>query len=112
MGTGNLLGVNVRIASGGGQRRSPFDHVQSPAQGGVVLDESRPFRQQMPDLWLLDLTATLRLNGRNRSQVIALQLKNALAAKDSRVDYNYREARAEVVRECYPLPVLRYTLEW
>ena len=42
----------------------------------------------------------------------ALQLKNALGAKDTALDYNLQQRAVEQIREGYPLPVLSYTLEF
>ncbi|MEM9663966.1 MAG: TonB-dependent receptor [Bacteroidota bacterium] len=108
----NLLGLNLRVAAVGGERRSPVDTQASRAQEEVIYDETRAFAARMPAIWLLDFTATYRINGLRRSHVVALQLKNALAAKDTALEYNLRLDAVEEVREGYPLPVLSYTLEF
>ncbi len=112
IGRSNLLGLNLRLAALGGERRSPVDGAASARREEVVYDEARAFSKRMPAIWLLDLTATYRINGRRLSHVVALQLKNALAAKDTALDYNLRLDAVEEVREGYPLPVLSYTLEF
>ncbi|NNF56740.1 MAG: TonB-dependent receptor, partial [Rhodothermaceae bacterium] len=88
VGTRNLLGVNVRLAALGGERRSPVNEAASALQEDVVYDEIRAFAERASAFWVLDVTLTYRLNGRRVSQVWALQLKNALAAKDTVLDYN------------------------
>ena len=65
-----------------------------------------------PGVWVVDLTATYRLNGRRVSQVWALQLKNALGATDSALDYSFLRDAVVDVDEGFPLPVLSYTVEW
>ena len=60
----------------------------------------------------MDLTATWRLNGRRRSHVFALQVKNALAAQDVSYDYDFSRRQVVEVREGYPLPILSYKLEF
>lgn len=112
VGRQNLFSANVRLAVLGGERRSPVDEVASVLRQEVVYDEARAFADQNPALWLLDLTLTYRINGRRLSQVIALQLKNALAAKDTSLDYNLALDRVETIQDGYPLPVLSYTLEF
>ncbi|PAP76434.1 carboxypeptidase-like regulatory domain-containing protein [Rubrivirga marina] len=108
----DLLGLNLRLAALGGERRSPVDEAASAVREEVVYDEARAFSERMPAIWLVDLTATYRFNGRRVSQVVALQLKNALAARDTAHDYNLRLDRVEEIREGYPLPLLSYTLEF
>ena len=108
----DLLGLNLRLAALGGERRSPIDEAASAAREEVVTDDTRAFSERMPAIWLVDVTATYRINGRRVSQVVALQLKNALAARDTAYDYNLRLGRVEEIREGYPLPLLSYTLEF
>lgn len=108
----NLLGVNVRLAALGGERISPVDAAASRQREEVVFDESRAFEERLPATWLADLTLTYRVNGPRASHVWALQLKNALGAKDTALDYNLQQRAVEQIREGYPLPVLSYTLEF
>ncbi|GAB5535398.1 MAG: carboxypeptidase-like regulatory domain-containing protein [Rubricoccaceae bacterium] len=110
--SGNLFGANIRLAALGGERRSPVDDAASRQLEDVILDESQPFMERNPAIWLADLTLTYRRNGTRVAQVWALQLKNALAAKDTSFDYNYQRNRVEEIREGYPLPVLTYKLEF
>lgn len=55
---------------------------------------------------------TYRRNHARRSAVWALQVKNALGARDVVRDYSFATRRVEEVREGFPLPVLSYTLEF
>ncbi len=107
-----ILGLNGRIAAMGGKRRSPVDETTSLERQEVVLDEARAFEDREPGLFLLDLTATYRLNRRRLSHVWALQVKNTLAAREVSLDYNYRTRMVEEVRDGYPLPVLSYKIEF
>ena len=77
-----------------------------------MYDETRAFEDRAPGVWVVDLTATYRLNGRRVSQVWALQLKNALGATDSALDYSFLRDAVVDVDEGFPLPVLSYTVEW
>jgi len=56
--------------------------------------------------------ARVEATSSSAEHVVALQLKNALAAKDTRLDYNLRLGAVEAVREGYPLPVLSYKVEF
>ncbi len=110
--TRNLLGVNVRVAALGSERRSPVDEAASALRQEVIYDETRAFAERWPSVWLVDLTLTYRRNGQRLSSVWALQLKNALAAKDTSFDYNYALQRVERIEDGFPLPVLSYKLEF
>ena len=112
VGRHNLLSTNVRIAALGGERRSPVDAAASALREEVVYDDTRAFAERAPALWLVDVTLSYRVNGRRVSQVWSLQLKNALAAKDTALDYNFSLDAVEEVKEGYPLPVLSYKLEF
>ena len=112
VGARNLLGLNVRVAALGGERRSPIDEAASVRREEVVYDETRAFEDRAPGVWVVDLTATYRINGRRVSQVWALQLKNALGATDSALDYSFLRDAVVDVDEGFPLPVLSYTVEW
>lgn len=112
VGARNLFGANVRVAALGGERRSPVDEAASVLREEVVYDETHAFAERAPALWLVDLALTYRLNGRRVSQVWALQLKNALATKDTALDYNFRLDAVEEVEDGFPLPVLSYKLEF
>ncbi len=112
VGENNLLGINLRIASVGGERSSPVDVSASMLAREVVFDERSPFADRRDAIWLLDATVTYRMNRRRLSHVVALQLKNALATKDTVHDYNLRSNVVEEVREGFPLPVLGYTIEF
>ena len=112
VGAHNLLGMNVRLAALGGERRSPVDEAASVRRGEVVTDESHAFEARQPPVWVMDLTLTYRVNGRRVSQVWALQLKNALAAKDAALDYDLRRQTVVAVDVGYPLPILSYKIEW
>lgn len=105
-----LVGVNVRIAALGGERYSPADLDRSRMQEEVVTNETSPFSEQRPAIGLLDVTVTYRVD-RRLSHVVTLQLKNALSAKDTWLDYNFQQSTVEEIREGFPLPVLSYTLE-
>ncbi|WP_412060690.1 carboxypeptidase regulatory-like domain-containing protein [Rubrivirga sp. IMCC45206] len=112
LGDRHRLGLNVRLAALGGERRSPVDGAASAAAGEVVYNESRPFSERGPAVWVLDLTATLRVDGQRVSQLWSLQLKNALAAKDAALDYDLQRQAVVEVAEGYPLPVLSYQVEF
>lgn len=112
LGGDDLFGVNGRIASTGGQRRSPVDRVASRAAEEVIYDEHRAFEERDPGLLVLDLTLTYRRNHARRSAVWALQVKNLLGAQELSMDYNFATRRVERVKEGFPLPVLSYKLEF
>ncbi|MEZ4702077.1 MAG: TonB-dependent receptor [Rhodothermales bacterium] len=107
-----LLGLNGRLIAIGGKRHSPLDPVASGRRLEPVFDETRAFEQRWPALFLADVTVTYRINRPERSHVWALQVKNALGAKDRYFDYNYRTNRVDIVRDGFPLPVLSYKLEF
>lgn len=108
----NLLGINLRASALGGVRRSPVDAVSSRQEEEVVFDGRRAFSDQAPGLFLVDVTLTYRRSRGRVADVWALQVKNALAAKETILDYNFQTNRVEEVKEGFPLPVLSYKLEF
>ena len=108
----NLLGLNGRVIVMGGKRRSPVDLEASRDRETVVLDETRAFSEREPAVIILDVTLTYRRNLSRFSDVLALQIKNLLGAKDVSRDFSFKSNRVEEVREGFPLPVLSYKIEF
>ncbi|MDZ4700559.1 MAG: TonB-dependent receptor [Rhodothermales bacterium] len=106
------LGVNGRLIGLGGKRYSPIDHAASIQEEQVVLDENSPFDARWPATFLVDFTVTYRIDRPEKSHVWALQVKNALGAKDRYFDFNYLRSAVETLREGFPLPVLSYKIEF
>lgn len=77
-----------------------------------MFDGRRAFSDQAPGLFLVDVTLTYRRSRGRVADVWALQVKNALAAKETILDYNFQTNRVEEVKEGFPLPVLSYKLEF
>ncbi|HEX7069228.1 MAG TPA: TonB-dependent receptor, partial [Rhodothermales bacterium] len=112
IGGDDLIGLSARIAFMGGKRRSPVDHAASIAAEDVVYDETRAFTNADPDLFVFDLTVTYRRNHRRFSDVLALQIKNLLFARDTSMDFNFATNKVDEVREGFPLPVVSYKVEF
>lgn len=108
----SLLGVNLRASVLGGTRRSPVDAEASRRLEEVVFDERRAFAERGPGLFLVDVTLTYRRSRGRVADVWALQVKNALASKETILDYNFQTNEVDEVREGFPLPVLSYKLEF
>ena len=111
VGTRSLLSANVRLSALGGERRSPVDEAASAGRGETVYDEARAFEERAPAVGVVDLTVTLRVDGRSASHVVALQLKNALAARTSAVRYDSVQGGVVDLGEGFALPVLSYKVE-
>ncbi|MBN1116397.1 MAG: carboxypeptidase-like regulatory domain-containing protein [Bacteroidales bacterium] len=71
------LVLDGKVKWSGGMRYTPLDIEQSALQGTTIPDESRPFSEQLPDYFSLDFRIGLKLSGKNSSQEIALDIRNA-----------------------------------
>lgn len=94
------------------------DALQPRGPGGLAgtgrrdLRRNAAFTRQKSSLFLLDLTLTYRRNHDRFSSVWTLQVKNALGAQETILDYNFATERVEEVKEGFPLAVLSYKIDF
>ncbi|MBN1541931.1 TonB-dependent receptor [candidate division KSB1 bacterium] len=109
----SILGVNWRLTYMGGERTSPVLRDASLAAKRVILDETQAFEEKLDASTYLDLTITYRINQRQTSHVIALQIKNLLAsANDHGTVYNFREQDLKRDKMVIVLPSISYKVEF
>ncbi len=108
-----ILGVNARLKAMGGQRMDPLNRELSNELGEVKYDHTRPFEDQKPDIYQLDLTISYRINKKNHASIWSLQVLNVLGRKEF-YGYNYSYETNEVMEESYMIivPNLSYKIEF
>jgi len=108
----NILGANLRVSYLGGERHSPINPSESRKMEDVRFYERRAFEKKFPDRLIADFTVTYRINHEKYSSIWALQVKNALLAKDRSYAYNLKTNHVDLVKEGAPLPILSYKIEF
>jgi hypothetical protein len=108
-----LLGLNGRLSYMGGDRISPVLIPKSLQNKTVYYDETKAFENQIPATKYLDFTVTYRINKPGHSSVWALQVKNALGARNyDGFAYQYKTGTIENIGYVVILPVLSYKIEF
>ncbi|MBX2921191.1 MAG: TonB-dependent receptor [Chitinophagaceae bacterium] len=110
---GHVWGVNLRFNYIGGERYSPVDKEKTLAEKKIYYDERKAFEKQAGPMYYFDATITYRVNRKNYSGALALQLKNALGSP-AFYGYDYYYRTGEIVKEedRIMLPVLSYKIEF
>jgi hypothetical protein len=91
-----ILGVNARLNFLGGQRITPIDRDLSNRQREVIFDNSKPFEDQKPNIYQLDMTLNYRINKKNHASIWSVQIMNLLGRKEF-YGYEYSYEKNEVV---------------
>lgn len=113
VGKNNILGLNGKISYLGGDRISPVDMPLSLSEKDVYYDESDAFSKQKPAIVYMDFTIHYRINRPRYSSVIALQVINALGAKEFYgYRYNYRNHSIDKEQEMTMIPNISYKIEF
>ncbi len=75
----NTLGLNARVIWSGGQRTIPINLEASIAENRTVYDWDRPFEEQLPNYFRMDIGLRYRKNKPKHSSIIALNVQNFTA---------------------------------
>lgn len=108
-----VIGINLRGVYMGGMRITPINAMASRAAERTVFDESRPFEDQLPAYFKIDLRLSLRKNKPNYTSVLSLDLQNAFNRRNIAFQY-YDTVQGKVITK-YQLgliPVLTYRVEF
>ena len=109
----NLFGINIKITLMGPYWHYPVDKDASHLEGDIVYDETQPFNYRHSDLESInDMTATYRINGKNRSAVIAIQVKNLIGRQYQGKQYHLASRKIENDFFSSPVPFVSYKLEF
>lgn len=109
----NLLGMNLRLNAGGGNRVSPIDLEASRAAGHTVRDYTQAWADQVPNYFRSDIRFSYRKNRAKTSSIISLDIQNV--SNRENVYGNYYSASRDEIRETTQLgliPILNYRLEF
>jgi outer membrane receptor protein involved in Fe transport len=114
IGFGNhVLEMGSRVVYSGGLWYSPFDLQASAAAYEGIRDETRPFSEQTPDYFRLDIRLAVRINKKGRASILGLDVQN-LTARKNVFNVNYDVVRQQVVpfNQAGMIPVISWKMEF
>ncbi|MEX0927895.1 MAG: hypothetical protein WDZ53_00715 [Balneolales bacterium] len=108
-----VLGLNTRLTFVGGERVSSLLIEETTRERREIYDEMRAFEEQYPSSFMVDLTATFRMNRMSYSSVWALQVKNMLGAPMYQGEYfNIQSNDIQMGKDVVVIPSLSYKVEF
>lgn len=109
----NVLGLNIRLTYQGGDRYTSFKTEESILVEDVVFDETKAFEKQIDPAFILNFTASYKINKKKVSHEFALKVLNATSYGDLRgFQYNYIDKTIDEDREAIMIPNLSYKIEF
>jgi hypothetical protein len=109
----NILGINARFSVTGGQKTTPVDVALTEAAQDIKYDWNRPFTEQNPTDYYLDVTLSYRKNKPKYSSVWSIQVKNLLGAESNFYHrYNLQTQNIEFKGESIVVPNISYKIEF
>ena len=78
----NIFGINGKVTIIGGKRQSPINYYESAKYQYVVYDDTKPYEQQLPTKYYLDISLNYTINKSKYSHSIILQAKNLFMQKE------------------------------
>lgn len=112
-GKDRSFGLNLKLASTGGQRDTPIDLEASKAKGQTVYVEERAFSDKLPAYFRVDAGLRLKRNYKNLTTTWSLDLQNATNRQN--LGGRFFNSDTEAVETWYQsplIPVLAYRLEF
>jgi len=110
---GNLLGLNFKSSWYGGLRQTPVDIEESILQDETVRMLDKPFSEQLPNYFRLDIKLSYRINHKKFNSWWSLDLQNATNRKNIGGSYFDIEKKATQYWYTTPLlPILSYKIEF
>lgn len=109
----NIIGINLRTLSAGGNRWTPVLPEASRQKGEGVYDWSRPFAEREGLYFRTDLRLSYRRNKPRHASIWSLDIQNV--SNHRNVWGKYYDSREEEVKTEYQvglIPVLSYRLEF
>lgn len=109
----NLLGLNLRLLYGGGNRYKPIDLESSEQADKTIRYEDQGFSKIGPDYYRFDLTTEYRINKPKLAHIISLQVQNFTNHLNV-FTYYYDDKKDKIQEETQfgLIPVLKYRVEF
>jgi len=109
----NILGINARFSVTGGQKTTPVNEELSEVAQDIKYDWNRPFVNQNPTDYYLDVTLSYRRNKPKHSSVWSIQVKNLLGSESNyNYSYNLKTQNVQFDGESIVLPNISYKIEF
>ncbi|MCG8697404.1 MAG: hypothetical protein MI922_05070, partial [Bacteroidales bacterium] len=109
----SAIGLNVRATHAGGQWKTPVDLEESRKHQWTRRDETKAFTERYPDYFRADLKLSYRINTKNATNVIEIDIQNVSNTLNVTGEYySSTEDRVVEYTQLGMLPTLNYRIEF
>ncbi|MDR2918989.1 MAG: TonB-dependent receptor [Tannerella sp.] len=111
----NMLSLNLKFTYQGGDRHSPVDMeaTNNHPDKEVMYDETKPFSEQYPSMFIMNASASFKINKRKVSHEFAVKTINATGTKDYYgYGYNMKTGEVEKLDNSMAIPNIYYKLNF
>lgn len=109
----HTFGINGKFTVLGGKRQSPVDMEKSNEYQYVVYDESKPFSEQLPTSFYIDLSLNYTINRPKCAHSFIIQAKNLLMQEENLGHaYNYNTMSVETYGLEIIYPYISYKIQF
>lgn len=111
----NMLSINLKFTYQGGDRHSPIDlqATLNHPDKEVMYDETRAFSEQYPSMFIVNATASYKINRRKVSHEFAIKTINTTGTKEYYGHgYNMKTGEIERLDNSMAIPNISYKLNF
>ncbi len=112
LGSGSIIGLNVRFTTTGGRYLTPIDLEQSAIEGETVLDYTNAYSERQSPYLRLDLKFVYRVEFAHSSLEFAIDLQN-VTNNQNVFSQDYDPKTGQIVTQYqqgfFPVPMVKYT---
>lgn len=109
----NILGINIRTLTAGGNRRTPILLAQSREKGEAVFDLGRRYQERQGMYFRTDFRLSYRRNKPHHASIWSLDIQNVSNRKNVwGKDYDAEAGEIKTFYQMGLIPVLNYRIEF
>ncbi|MDR0926512.1 MAG: carboxypeptidase-like regulatory domain-containing protein [Ignavibacteria bacterium] len=107
----NVLGINIRLTYQGGDHYTPLDTAKSFAAQQPVFDDDMANKEQMDPAFMIDFTASYKINTKNLSHEISFKLLNLTGYEENNgFAYYFKTDEFKMLRGAIIIPNISYKI--
>lgn len=112
-GRNRVFGINAKVLASGGLRNSPIDLEASIIAGEKVLVANRYYTDRGPVYFRTDFSVSYRINSRNLSQILMIDIQNVTNRQNLFGEYYDNESQTiKQANQMGLVPIFNYRIEF